>query len=101
MADRSPPPAESPLDSVGSPQAELDNPDYWYALIDETLAADFLDVTPRTMQAHRQRGGGPRFCRLSARCIKYRRIDLRQHAEERLRNSTADKGDEEAEQSHG
>ena len=72
------------------------DPDYWYGLIDENEAAEFLDVHTRTMQALRQRGGGPRFVRLSARCVKYRRIDLRAHSEARLRLSTSDPGVEAA-----
>ncbi len=39
------------------------NPGYWHELIDEKLAADFLDVTPRFLQGRRQRGDGPRFAR--------------------------------------
>ena len=31
---------------------------YWEALIDETAGGHFLGLTPRTMQAMRQRGGG-------------------------------------------
>lgn len=68
------------------------SPDFWFQLIDETAAAEFLDLTPRTMQAMRQRGGGSRFVKLSARCIKYRRADLREWTETRLRNSTSDTG---------
>jgi hypothetical protein len=66
--------------------------DYWQRLIDEKIAADFLGLTIRTMQAMRQRGGGPRFVVISARCIRYRRIDLRAWAEARLRTSTSDPG---------
>ena len=65
-------------------------PDYWNALVDEKVAASFLKMTPRSMQAMRQRGGGSRFIRISARCIRYRRIDLRTWAEARLRSSTSD-----------
>ena len=69
-------------------------PDFWFQLIDETAAAEFLDLTPRTMQAQRQRGGGARFVRISARCIKYRRIDLKSYADAHLRSSTSDPGEE-------
>jgi hypothetical protein len=65
---------------------------YWYELIDEAEAARFLDLNPRTMQGFRYRGGGPRFVRLSSRCVKYRRIDLRDWAEAKLRTSTSDLG---------
>ena len=71
-----------------------DDLDYWYALIDEKAAAEFIGVTDRTMQAFRQRGGGPRYVVISARCIRYRRIELREWAEARLRTSTADSGPE-------
>ena len=74
--------------------APVDGGDYWHSLIDEKEAASFLKVTPRTMQAFRQRGGGARFVRLSARCIRYRRIDLKAWAEARMRSSTADPGPE-------
>ncbi len=68
------------------------SPDYWYGLIDENRAAEFLGLTPRTLQAFRQRGGGPQFVRLSARCIRYRRHDLNAWNESRLRKSTSDPG---------
>ena len=68
------------------------NPGYWYELIDEGLGAAFLDVTDRTMQAMRQRGDGPRFVRISSRCVKYRRVDLREYSEAQLRTSTSDPG---------
>ena len=70
----------------------IDDRDYWYALIDEKAAATFVDVEPRTMQGFRQRGGGPKFIRISSRCIRYRRIDLRDWAEARMRPSTSDVG---------
>ena len=67
-------------------------PDYWNALVDEKVAALFLDMTPRSMQAMRQRGGGPRFIRISSRCIRYRRIDLKAWADALMRSSTSDPG---------
>ena len=66
--------------------------DYWQALIDEKEAGRFLGLTDRTMQAYRQRGGGPRYIALSSRCLRYRRRDLREWAEARLRSSTSDAG---------
>ena len=71
------------------PEADLA---YWNALIDEKAAGDFLGLTPRTMQAMRQRGGGCRYIAISARCIRYRRLDLRTWSEARLRTSTSDPG---------
>ncbi len=69
-------------------------PDYWDGLIDEQAAATFLDLTARTLQGWRYKGGGPRYIRVSARCIRYRRADLREWAEARLRTSTSDQGTE-------
>ena len=62
------------------------------ALLDETQAAVLLGVSPRALQAWRQRGGGPRFVRISSRCIRYRRRDLLMWSEERLARSTSDSG---------
>ena len=66
--------------------------DYWHGLIDERVAADFLNVSVRTMQNGRQTGNGPPFVRLSARCVKYSRYRLRGYAEARLVTSTSDPG---------
>ena len=68
------------------------NIDYWMAYIPEREAARFLELEPRTMQGLRQRGGGPIFFRLSSRCLRYRRADLRAWADERARTSTSDPG---------
>ena len=67
-----------------------DQPAFWQSLIGEKAAADFLSVSVRTVQAMRVRGGGPRYVRMSARCIRYRRSDLRDWLEDKLRTSTSD-----------
>ena len=75
----------SPAANVrGSPPGQDKDPGYWFSLIDEKLAAEFLDVTDRTMQKMRQRGDGCRFVKISSRCIKYRRVDLLAFADDRL-----------------
>lgn len=75
----------------GSPEnAVFDEAEFWNSLINEMEAAAFLGMSSRTMQAMRQRGGGPRFVKISARCIRYRRKDLKSWSEARLRNSTSD-----------
>ena len=71
------------------PETELA---YWNALIDETAGGDFLGLTPRTMQAMRQRGGGPPYVLISSRCVRYTRRRLKIWADERLRVSTSDPG---------
>ena len=63
---------------------------FWYELITEEPAAEFLNLTPRKMQKDRQVGGGPKFIRISARCIRYRRIDLREYAEARMVSNTSE-----------
>jgi len=60
------------------------------ALLRPDAAAAFLDVTARCLEAWRSRGGGPRFVRVSARAVRYRRRDLVAWAEARLRSSTSD-----------
>ncbi len=69
------------------------NPGFWHELIPETEAADFLDVTPRALQSWRQRGCGPPFFRISARCVKYTRFRCKAWYDARLRSSTSDPGE--------
>ena len=71
------------------PHADLD---YWNALIHEGEAAAFLNLQPGTLQNYRQAGTGPRFVRISSRCVKYRRCDCRDWSDERLVTSTSDPG---------
>ena len=72
------------------------DPEFWFSLIDEKEAASFLGLTDRTLQKYRQRGGGPKFVRVSSRCVRYRRYDCNQYSEARLRASTSDPGQEAA-----
>ncbi len=84
-----------PVDDAATQPPETDavsNSDYWYSLIDEKEAGKFLHFSSRHMQGLRYRGGGPRFLRLSARCVRYRRWDLWKWAGEHLRTSTSDLG---------
>ena len=85
----------TPVDVVTeAPQVGAAGEDFWHSLIDEKAAGAFLNLTDRTLQEKRQKGGGPRFIRLSSRCIRYRRIDLKQWADEHVRASTSDPGPE-------
>ena len=70
-----------------------DGPDYWNTLVDEKVAAAFLGLTVRTVQGLRQRGDGPRYIRVSSRCIRYTRTLLKVWADSRLRSSTSDPGE--------
>lgn len=56
----------------------------------EREAADFLGVTVRALQKWRATGTGPRFVRISGRCVRYRRRDLISWAEARLKSSTSE-----------
>ena len=73
-----------------TPRKQDADSDYWQALINEGEAAEFINQSKRTIQGYRYRGGGPPYIRLSRRCVKYRRIDLRRWAEARLRSSTSE-----------
>lgn len=52
-------------------------------LIDERAAADILCYSVRALQNWRHRGGGPRFIKVSARSVRYRKRDLVAWIEER------------------
>ena len=82
-------PSSAQPTNAGSQPSPTDA-DFWYSLIPEKEAAVFDHVTVRKMQKDRQTGNGPKFIRLSSRCIRYRRIDLREHAEARMCSSTSD-----------
>ena len=60
-------------------------------LLTEAEAAEFLQVSPRTLQGWRYNGGGPRFVRISRRIIRYRRQDLLDWIEKRTVASTSAK----------
>ncbi|MBC7282636.1 helix-turn-helix domain-containing protein [Hoeflea sp.] len=51
-------------------------------LLTETQVAKFLNLSTRTMQAWRIKGGGPRFLKLG-RAIRYRTADLHEWLETR------------------
>ena len=70
--------------------------DYWNSLISELEAAEFLGLARGTVANYRQAGTGARFVRISARCIKYRRHDLKAWCDDRLRSSTSDLGPDKA-----
>ena len=59
-------------------------------LVNETVAGEFLGVTPRAMQAWRYKGGGPVFVKISARCVRYRIVDLMDFIESRLAHNTSE-----------
>ncbi len=54
-------------------------------------AAEYLNLSPRTMEGFRVRGGGPEFHKFG-RKVLYRSDDLELWAESRKRTSTSDPG---------
>lgn len=64
--------------------------EYLNQLITEQDAAAFLGYTIRALQNWRLRGGGPKFVKVSKRSIRYRRRDLIEWSEERLRSNTSE-----------
>ena len=95
LANRPDPIPASGLQGFAPPSDAYD-PEYWEALINEDTAARFLGFSVRALQGWRYRGGGPRYVRVSARGIRYRRKDCRTWSEARLRTSTSDPGDQAA-----
>ena len=66
------------------------------SLLTEAQAARLLNFTPRFLQARRARGDGPPFVSISARAIRYRRSDLLDWIESRIRTNNSDRGEEAA-----
>ena len=65
-------------------------PDYWNALVNEKIAADFLGLTVRAVQAMRQRGDGPKFSKLGLRVVAYEVPELEAYVAQRRRRSTSE-----------
>ena len=59
------------------------------ALFPEKRAASFLGVSAKSLQKWRVTGTGPAYVRISARCIRYRRVDLVAWIAARVKTSTA------------
>lgn len=61
------------------------------ALLNEFEAANILGLSPRTLQALRVKGGGPKFLKLR-RSVRYRPADLEAFIAAGERNSTSQTG---------
>ena len=55
----------------------------------EKQAAYYLNMSVRTLQSWRLRGGGPVFTRLGARAVRYRRMDIQSWIESGRLSSTS------------
>ncbi|MEW6238891.1 MAG: helix-turn-helix domain-containing protein [Candidatus Omnitrophota bacterium] len=60
------------------------------AVLTTLEAARILHLSRRTLESLRIRGGGPRFVRISNRCVRYRPEDISQWLEERSRFNTSE-----------
>ena len=58
-------------------------------LVDQKGAADFLGVSPRTLEKWRVAGGGPVFRKLGRRLVRYELSDLETFAGRDQRTSTS------------
>ena len=68
----------------------------WFgaALLTPDEAAALLRVTKGYLAKLRVEGGGPRYVKLAKRVVLYRKVDLVDFADSRLRRSTSDTGGE-------
>ncbi len=64
-------------------------------LLKEDSAARILGVKVKTMQKWRWTGSGPKFVKISGRCVRYRRMDIDEWVDSHLISSAEDieKGD--------
>jgi len=61
------------------------------SLLNETQAADFLNVSIRSLQAWRVKGNGPKYSKIG-RSVRYRQCDLDAFVEGNLTVSTSEAG---------
>ncbi|MFZ5618835.1 MAG: helix-turn-helix transcriptional regulator [Pseudomonadota bacterium] len=62
-------------------------------LLDEDEAADFLGLSPRTLQGLRVKGGGPDYIKIGSRAVRYRLSDLEDFIEDRRQSNTSEDED--------
>ena len=75
------------LQGTGGPGLDGIDDDF---LMRERDCARLLAVTRRALQEWRRRGTGPRFVRISGRCVRYRKQDVLAWAAARVRCSTGE-----------
>ena len=69
---------------------ENNAPEYLDQLLNEQEAAKSLSYSVRALQNWRLRGGGPKYVKVSARSIRYRRRDLIRWIESRTRANSSE-----------
>ena len=60
-------------------------------LLTEVEAAEYLNCTPRCLQAWRQRGGGPSYVKMKS-MVRYRPVGLAAFLDANMRSHTSDPG---------
>lgn len=75
---------------INSPATHHRAADHLDKLINEREAGEFLGYSIRTLQNWRVRGGGPKFVKVSARSVRYRRRDLNEWIDAHLRANTSE-----------
>ena len=66
----------------------------WYRQLSTADAAKLVGLSTRKLEMLRRDGGGPRFLRISRRCVRYRLIDLIEWQNSLLRHNNCDLRDE-------
>ena len=89
---KTPPTIATAHPSQSAPTGGLESGDDPDSLIRQEAAALILGVSPRCLENWRHRGGGPRWVQISSRCIRYRRSDLIQFIDERVKTNTSEDG---------
>jgi predicted DNA-binding transcriptional regulator AlpA len=59
-------------------------------LLNQNDVANMLGLKPRTLEDYRVRGVGPRFVRISSRCIRYRLDDVQAWITAQVVSSTSE-----------
>lgn len=57
--------------------------------IDEKKTAEYLGISPRTLQGYRVKGGGPEFLKISHKVVRYKVADLIKWAENKKKKNTS------------
>jgi hypothetical protein len=58
--------------------------------IDEKRAAEYLGISPRTLQGYRTKGGGPEFVKISHKVVRYKIADLMKWVQNKKRRNTSE-----------
>jgi predicted DNA-binding transcriptional regulator AlpA len=70
--------------------AVAEDRDYLDRLISERDAAAYLNVSMRTLQGWRLKGGGPHYVKAGTKSIRYRRRDLAAWVNAQIRTNTSE-----------